>query len=221
MGEHIENKESFLGKDEIILRSFPKAIFFTPLFAISIVFWIIQAFLPTLNPWLGSIWVIIFFSNFAVSSLDFPSTRFLIVILGTLIVVLLIIFLGLIPILAQLGSNINLGLPAEFYMIMTIILGLILGLVVLSSRFDYYKIERNEIIHKRGIYSTHIERFPVRGLRIKKMIPDLFEYLMFRAGSLTLIFSKGEIAHLNTVLNVNKKAEQIDFLLSSLHVMIE
>jgi len=221
MGKQIENKESSLGKDEIILRSFPKAIFFTPLFVISIVFWIIQAFLPVLNPWLGSIWVIIFFSSFAVSSLDFPSTRFLIVILGTLIVVLLLIFLGLIPTLEQLGSNINLGLPAEFYMILTLILGIILGLVILSSRFDYYKIERNEIIHKKGIYSTNIDRFPVRGLRIKKEIPDIFEYLLFRAGSLTLIFSKGEIIHLNTVLNIKKKAEQIDFLLSSLHVMVE
>ena len=85
MGEQEEDKENFLGKDVVILRSYPKAIFFTPLLVISIIFWIIQAFLPTLNPWLGGIWVIIFFSNFAVSSLDFPSTRFLIVILGTIV----------------------------------------------------------------------------------------------------------------------------------------
>ena len=120
-----------------------------------------------------------------------------------------------------IGENINFGLPVEFYMIMTIILGLILGLVVLTSRFDYYRIEGNEVIHKQGIFSTQIERFPVRGLRIKKEIPDLFEYLMFRTGSLTLIFAKGNIAHLNTVLNIKKKVEQIDFLLSSLHVKME
>ena len=168
--------------------------------------------------------MIIFFSNFFVSALDFPSAKFLIIILGTLIVVLLIIFLGLFPTLEQvgiLGENINLGLPAEFYLIMTIILGLILGLVVLTSRFDYYRIERNEIIHKKGLFTTHIERFPVRGLRIKKEIPDLFEYLMFRAGSLTLIIAKGTVVHLNTVLNVKKKVERIDFLLSSLHVVME
>ncbi|MFX1313337.1 MAG: hypothetical protein ACFFHD_12090 [Promethearchaeota archaeon] len=221
MGEQIENKKIFLKKDAIILRSYPKAIFFTPLFVISIIFWIIQTFLATLNPWLGGIWVIIFFSNFAVSSLDFPSGRFLIIVLGTLIIVLLLIFFGLIPTLTQLSSSINLGLPAEFYMLLSIILGIILGLVILSSRFDYYKIERNEIFHKKGIYSSNIERFPVRGLRIKKEIPDIFEYLMFRTGSLTLIFSKGEIVHLNTVLNIKKKAEQIDFLLSSLQVMID
>ncbi len=219
-----ENKKTNLEKDEIVLRSFPKAIFFSPLFVISIIFWIIQAFLPDLNPWLGTIWLIIFFSNFFVTSLDFPSAKFLIIILGILIVVLLLIFLGLFPSLKQvgiLGENLHLGLPPEFYMIMTIILGLILGLVVLTSRFDYYRIERNEIIHKKGIFSTNIERFPVRGLRIKKDIPDLFEYLTFRAGSLTLIIAKGSVVHLNTVLNINKKVERIDFLLSHLHVMME
>jgi len=219
-----ENKKTNFEKDEIVLRSFPKAIFFSPLFVISIIFWIIQAFLPDLNPWLGAIWLIIFFSNFFVTSLDFPSAKFLIIILGILIVVLLLIFLGLFPSLEEvgiIGENLHLGLPPEFYMIMTIILGLILGLVVLTSRFDYYCIERNEIIHKKGIFSTNIERFPVRGLRIKKDIPDLFEYLMFRAGSLTLIIAKGSVVHLNTVLNVKKKVEQIDFLLSSLHVMME
>ena len=219
-----ENKKTNLKKDEVILRSFPKAIFFAPLFVISIIFWIIQVFLPILNPWLGSIWLIIFFSNFFVTSLDFPSAKFLIIILGILIIVLLLIFLGLFPSLIEVGifgQNLHLGLPPEFYMIMTIILGLILGLVVLTSRFDYYRIERNEIIHKRGMFSTNIERFPVRGLRIKKDIPDLFEYLTFRAGSLTLIIAKGGIVHLNTVLNIKKKVERIDFLLSHLNVMME
>jgi len=224
MGEQEESPKINLEKDEIVLRSFPKAIFFAPLFAISILFWIIQAFLPDLNPWLGGIWLIIFFSNFFVSSLDFPSTKFLIIILGILIVVLLLIFLGLFPSLEEwgiIGEDLNLGLPPEFYMIMTVILGLILGLVILTSRFDYYRIERNEIIHKKGMFSTHTERFPVRGLRIKKDIPDIFEYLIFRSGSITLIFAKGNVVHLNTVLNVNKKVERIDFLLSSLHVIID
>ncbi|MFX0037375.1 MAG: hypothetical protein ACFE9I_17270 [Candidatus Hermodarchaeota archaeon] len=224
MNEQKENQKVHLKKDEIILRSFPKAIFFTPLFALSIAFWIIQAFLPEMNPWLGAIWIIIFFSNFFVSSLDFPSTKFLFVILVTLIVVLLLIFLGLFPTLQQvgiIGENLNLGLPAEFYMMMTLILGIILGLVVLISRFDYYRIEKNEIIHKKGMFTIQTERFPVRGLRVKKEIPDLFEYIMFRAGSLTLILTKGNIVHLNTVPNVDKKVKQIDFLLSSLQVIME
>lgn len=216
-------EEKTIKMDQVILRNFPKAIFFTPLFLVSVIFWIIQSFLTDLNPWLGIIWVVIFFSNFTVTALDFPSYRVLILILAVVIVVLLALFLGLIPTLKQLGivgQNFRIGLPAEFYMIMTIILGLILGLVMLSTRFDYYRIERNEVIHKTGFFSTTLERYPVRGLRVKKEIPDLFEYLLFKAGTITLIFAKNnKIVHLNTVINVKKKAERIDFLLSSLNVI--
>lgn len=219
-----EKKEGILEINEVVIRSYPKAIFFAPLFLCSIIFWIFQAFLPDLNSWLGSIWVIIFFSNLTVVALDFPSYRILILILGIVIIALLLIFLGLVPTLEEIGTiseNLNIGLATEFYMIMTIVLGLVLGLIFISSRFDYYRIERNEIIHKKGIFSTNIERFPARGLRIKKRITDLFEYLMFKAGSLTLIFAKGQVVHLNTVINVKKKAEKIDYLLSSMHVFID
>jgi hypothetical protein len=216
-------EEKTIKIDQVILRNFPKAIFFTPLFLTSVIFWIIQLFLPDLNPWLGIIWVVIFFSNFTVTALDFPSYRVLILILGIVIIVLLAIFLGLIPTLKQLGvvgKNFRLGLPAEFYMIMTIVIGLILGLVIISTRFDYYRIERNEVIHKTGFFSTSLERYPVRGLRVKKEIPDLFEYLIFKAGTITLMLAKdNKIIQLNTVLNIKKKAEQIDFLLSSLHII--
>ena len=219
-----EQEKKILEIDEVVVRSYPKAIFFSPLFLCSIIFWIIQAFLPDLNSLLGSIWVIIFFSNLTVVALDFPSYRVLILILGIVIIVLLLIFLGLIPTLEEIGTiseNLNIGLAAEFYMIMTIVLGLVFGLIFISSRFDYYRIERNEIIHKKGIFSTNVERYPTRGVRIKQSVPDLFEYMMFRAGSLTLIFAKGDIVHLNTVINIKKKTEQIDYLLSSMHVFIE
>ncbi|MFX0165061.1 MAG: hypothetical protein ACFE9V_07040 [Candidatus Hodarchaeota archaeon] len=222
MGEKMGTSNS-LRNNQIILRNFPKAIFFTPLFLVSVTFCIAQSFLTDFNPWFGLIWVVIFFSNFTVTALDFPSYRVLILILGVVIVVLLAIFLGLIPTLKQLGivgQNFRIGLSAEFYMIMAIILGLILGLVIVSSRFDYYRIERNEVIHKTGFFSTSLERFPVRGLRIKKEIPDLFEYLLFKAGTITLMFPKdNKIVHLNTVLNVKKKAERIDLLLSSLQII--
>lgn len=223
MEEINKKNNSQLEKDIIILRNFSKGIFFLPLFVLSILFLIIQVFLEELNPWLGGIWVVIFFSNFSVTVLDFPSYRVLVLILITVIVVLLVIFFSLIPTLEQegvLGEDFNLGLPAEFYMIMTIILGLILGLIFITTRFDYYKIERNEVYHKKGIFSLSTERFPVRGLRIKKEIPDLFEYMMLKAGTISMIW-KNKIVILNTVLNVKKKIEQIDDLLSHLQVAVD
>ncbi|MHA1147780.1 MAG: hypothetical protein ACTSR8_06005 [Promethearchaeota archaeon] len=208
---------------EVHLRSFPKVIFFYPLFFTSLILWIIQAVMGDPVNGLAYFWLGMFFVNLFVIAFDFSSTKFFVLILGIIVFVLLLIFLIIpaIPETAETPSiEFNVGLPANFYMACTLILGIILGFVILSSYFDYWKVERNEIYHKSGLFSQ-AERYPVKSLRIKKEIPDIFEFLALRAGSITLMPGKDEIIHLNTVLNINKKAEQIDYLLSHMHVEID
>ncbi|MFX1304356.1 MAG: hypothetical protein ACFE9X_13455 [Promethearchaeota archaeon] len=169
---------------------------------------------------LGYIWFIVFFVNIFVTAFDFSSTKFFVLILAIVIVILVVVFLVL-PNFALPPSivDIFLGLPYQFYMVMSLILLFILGIVVISTRFEYYKIERNEIHHKKGIFSS-AERFPVKSLRFKKEIPDVFEFFMLRAGKLTIMPGKAdEVRILPTVLNINKKEEQLDWLLS--HVSVE
>jgi len=210
--------------DVIYLRSYPKVIFYWPLLVISLCLWGIQAYMydksGELEPVLGYIWFIVFFVNIFVTAFDFSSTKFFVLIL-VIIVVLLVVAFVLLPnfSLDLTGIEIDLGLPYQFYMVMSIILGFILGIVVLSTRFEYYKIERNEIIHKSGIFSS-AERFPVKSLRFKKEIPDVFEFFMLRAGKFTIMPGKAdEVMILPTVLNINKREKQLDWLLS--HVSVE
>ncbi len=205
--------------NEIFIRSYPKIIFFWPLLITSFVLWLIQAFIDPSNV-LGYIWFIVFFVNIFVTAFDFSSTKFFVLILAIVIVILLLVFLVLPNYTVDLtGISIDLALPWEFYMVMTLILFLILGIVVISTRFEYYKIEMNEIFHKTGIFSS-AERFPVKSLRFRKEIPDVFEFFMLRAGSLTIMPGKAdEVMILNTVLNINKKEKQLDWLLS--HVSVE
>ena len=206
--------------NEIYLRSYPKIIFFWPLLITSFVLWMIQALVDEPNSVLGYVWFIVFFVNIFVTAFDFSSTKFFVLILAIVIIVLILVFLVLPNFAVDLGVvRLNLGLPFAFYMIMTIILVLILGIVIISTRFEYYKVERNEIYHKSGVFST-AERFPVKSLRFKKEIPDVFEFFMLRAGKLTIMPGKAdEVMILNTVLNINKKQEQLDWLLS--HVSVE
>jgi len=210
--------------DVIYLRSYPKVIFYWPLLVISLCLWGIQAYMydksGELEPVLGYIWFIVFFVNIFVTAFDFSSTKFFVLIL-VIIVVLLVVAFVLLPnfSLDLTGIEIDLGLPYQFYMVMSIILGFILGIVVLSTMFEYYKIERNEIIHKSGIFSS-AERFPVKSLRFKKEIPDVFEFFMLRAGKFTIMPGKAdEVMILPTVLNINKREKQLDWLLS--HVSVE
>jgi len=205
--------------NEIYIRSYPKIIFFWPLLITSFILWMIQAFIDP-SSLLGYVWFIVFFVNIFVTAFDFSSTKFFVLILAIVVVILVVVFLVLPNFTVDItGIELDLGLPWEFYMLMTIILALILGIVIISTRFEYFKIERNEIIHKAGIFSS-AERFPVKSLRFKKEIPDVFEFFMLRAGKLTIMPGKAdEVMILNTVLNINKKEEQLDWLLS--HVSVE
>ena len=209
---------------EIFIRSYPKVIFYWPLLITSLILWIIQALLKTNSTTnslgLGYAWFIVFFVNIFVTAFDFSSTKFFVLILAIVVVLLLVVFLVLPNFSVDLtGIEIDLGLPWQFYMVMSIILVFILGIVVISTRFEYYKIERNEIIHKKGIFSS-AERFPSKSLRFKKEIPDVFEFFLLRAGRFTIMPGKAdEVMILNTVLNINKIEKQLDWLLS--HVSVE
>ncbi|MDX1798451.1 MAG: hypothetical protein R3255_07370 [Candidatus Lokiarchaeia archaeon] len=203
----------------IFVRSYPKVIFFYPLLITSLILWLIQALLPTDNSVLGYIWFIVFFINIFVTAFDFSSTKFFVLILAIVIVILIVVFLVLPNFSIPLYDfSLYVALPYQFYMLMSIILGFILGIVLISTRFEYYKIERNEIFHKTGIF-TSAERFPVKSLRFRKDIPDVFEFFMLRAGRLTIMPGKAdEVMILPTVLNINKKEAHLDWLLSEVSV---
>jgi len=204
----------------VILRNYSKAILFYPLLACSFIFWIIQAILTEINTTLGYIWCLVFFFNLFVISFDFPPNKFLILVLGVVLTLLVLIFL-IIPQVQLPIIVVNLGSSAEFYATMTLILGILFMFVVLSARFDYYKLEKNELIHIKGIFAKTAERFPVGSLRIRHVISDVFEFLLLGAGSITLIPKDSEAIHLITVINVKKKIKIIDWLLTHLAVSVD
>ncbi len=213
MSESVQNKK-------LKLRSYPKIIFFYPLLITSFVLWIIQLFLNNPVLFLGYFWFGMFFINIFVISFDFSSAKFFVLILLIVIVIISLIFLIMMFPDIQLPAftGFNFKLHAEFYLGVTIVLGFVLAIVVINAQFNYWELEQNELYHKTGILSD-AERFPTEKLRLKKSIPDVFEFLFLRAGSITLIPGNREDAiHLNTVLNINNKIEEIDRLLSYVSV---
>ncbi len=209
--------------EEVILRSYPKVIFFWPLLITSWILYLIEALTPEGSiSVLGYIWFIVFFANLFVIAFDFSSAKFFVLILIIVVVILILVFLVL-PQVGDVsfgGESLDVALPWGFYLIMGLILLAILFFVVIGAQFNYWKVERNEIYHKKGIFSS-AERIPTKSLRIKKEIPDVFEFFILRAGSVTLMPGHGEVIHLTTVLNINNKQEQIDDLLSHVRVEID
>ena len=208
------------GKDYIYLRSYSKIIFFYPLLFFSLVLWIVELINGSSVSWVGIVWMIIFFMNLFVIAFDVSSTTFIGLIM-VLVIILILVFIFLIPNLQ--GVNINIStqilMNTDFYMWMTIILAVTIGMALIKPFIHYWVLESNELINKKRFFGEE-KRYPTRYLRVQKALPDIFEYLLLRAGSLSLILRDKEVIHLSTVLNIKHKTKEIERILGELDVQI-
>ncbi|MFW9947466.1 MAG: hypothetical protein ACFFDX_11645 [Candidatus Odinarchaeota archaeon] len=209
-------------EEKIFLRSYSKVIFFYPLFITSLILFLIQYFKGIDEPGLGAIWITVFFANLFVIAFDTSSTKFFILLLAAIILILLFTFIfHPDTIFSQvLSFEVTIKMSYQFYLSSAVILAFTFLIAWIATRFNYWKLERNEVIHKKGIFVS-VVRYPTKSLRIKKEIPDIFEFLLLRSGSIHLFLGNQEMVYLDTILNINKKAKQIDYLLSYIEVEIE
>ncbi|MBD3214850.1 MAG: hypothetical protein GF311_19720 [Candidatus Lokiarchaeota archaeon] len=217
-----ETKSELTAEEYVIIRSYSKIIFFYPLFLTSLVLGVIQLFYDETLAILGFIWMIVFFINLFVTAFNISSTKFFVLVLAIIIVILLLVFFVLPNVAFTIfipPGEFNIEMTMQFYFITAAILGFMLLLAFLETRINFWKLERNELYHEQGIFAE-ADRYPVRDLRFKKNIPDVFEYLILRAGSITLQTGE-ETFHLDTVPNVTDKEDKIDRLLSHLSVEVD
>lgn len=211
--------------EKLIIRSYSKVIFLLPTLIMSILGWIIQ--LATDGKpivFIEFCWVLIFLANLFVVCFDFSSSKFIILVLFISLISVILYFTALPAILNpkffEGGFKLLLGFTSHFYIIMTGILFFFMLIAIGIAVFDYYIIERNELYHRKGLF-TSTERWTLTNLRFVKEIPDIFEFAMFRAGTLKFYPTKTDVIILTTVPNINKKEQQLDQLLSSIKVDIE
>ncbi|MGV9173408.1 MAG: hypothetical protein ACOC44_18840 [Promethearchaeia archaeon] len=221
MSEKAKEEETKL-PSEVILRSYPKVIFFFPLLFTSLALWVLQNLLPQYDLQFGWFWMIVFFCNLFVIAFDTGSTRLfvivLIIILGFIIAWFIINSLDLGDFTVD-AETFDFGFTTAFYMVMTFILLGVLGFAVIEAQFHYWRIEKNEMLYKTGILGD-TKRYPTAKLTYDKEIEDVFEYLTLRAGKFIIHPKTGESVELRTVLNVNKKAEKLDTMLNQIRVRV-
>jgi len=208
--------------DHVYLRSFSKIVFFYPLLILSFILWIIEFITASDIAWFGFLWIIMFFFNLFVISFDVSSSKFFILVLIISIITIIILFLIVpnVEISSNWISDANITMSTEFYLAVTIVLALVILLAFISAGIEYWKVERNEVYHKKGIF-TSADRYPTKDLNLKKEIPDAFEFLLLGAGSVTLIFKGSLVFHIDTIPRINKRAKELDYLLSHMRVEID
>ena len=134
--------------NRVILRSYSKVIFFYPLMILSFILWIIELVNATEVPWFGFFWICMFFFNVFVISFDINTTKFFAFILPS------------VELSSTWINEAHIIMSTEYYLSVTIIIALLILLAFIDSRINYWRIERNEAYHKRGLLKSVVTLAP-------------------------------------------------------------
>ncbi len=212
----------------VIVRHYPKVFFFIPTMIAGYIIWLLLFVFEPSDPEVSQIaataFLLIFAFNFIIIAFDFGTAKTLAIVLGLLLLIILYLYLQAIDAAprepsedSELKFFLKIDAPPDadknFYFWMSSIMLICFIIIVISSYIEYYEIRSREIIHHFGPFSD-AKRWPASDATMYKDIPDLFEFILFRAGNITILPKGRETAIvMENVLNVNKKEKAITELL--------
>ncbi|MEE9127798.1 MAG: hypothetical protein V3U11_11715 [Planctomycetota bacterium] len=217
------------GPASILVRPWPKVVFLYPVFVLATLFWIFSLFSSgggegeeaartVGSTWMGNTFMMVLFINLMVFSFDFSRIKSITIVFGLIALGFFLYFLdvnwqimgGVNDALSRIDNQMN----SWFYGTFSVMLGFILLLVLINTRFNYYEINHREVLHHHG-YLGDVTRLPTQGLQLHKEINDLLEFALLRSGRLILYPpSRREYIVIDNVLNVNYVEERLKDLLS-------
>jgi len=225
------------GKDEnsVILIAYPKIVFLWPAFVAGLIAGVfmhwdtgsvvkidVEGFSAAVMGWA---FLITLSLNLVVLSFDFPRTTSLTLFFVIVALVLggalaIVYFPNVLPNVSAWLAAIRPQANATFYYLFTGVMACIYVGVIANTKFDYWEVRPNELLHHHGFLSD-LERFASPNLRIDKEINDVFEYILCGAGRLILHPSNERRAIvLDNVLRVGEKEQRITKLLGALQVQV-
>jgi len=172
------------------------------------------------------IFLFLFTFNLFVMAFDFPQSKFLAVVFFIFAVVLGLVVVGvkspeLMGSFGEMISHINPVADRAFYWTMSALLGFVFIVMYLARLLDYWVIRPNEVIHYHGL-PRHTRRFSAPHMRFEMEINDIFEHMLLKSGRL-YIRPTGEKEEfvLDNVINVRRKNERVNQILSALQVQLK
>lgn len=231
--EEDEEEEEYL--DRVKIRSYSSMILFFPSFVVSLTFGITQLLLnryrllpletTTVNSGymdiLGIIFFIFFSLNLILIAFDFNRARSIIIALLIVIIVGTFFLLNAIyGFLASIQLTMRVYFSTQVYFALAILLLIIVIITIIAAHTNYYIVEGNELLHRKGILGG-IERYPATDMSIIKEYPDVIEWAIFKFGTLILTPPRAtKSIILKNVPGIDKKEKAINEILSRLKVDI-
>lgn len=211
--------------ERVIIRDYPKIVLLYPTFLAAIACGFITWFRPSYDIACGRTFLIIAILNLIVLSFEFPRTTSLTLLFFIVAVIFGAIWLNqhVVTFLKPLKDFIATLKPtasSQFYWLLATGFGIIYTLVFVDTRFDYWEVMPNELLHHHGVLGN-TNRFPAPQLKFEKEITDVFEFFLMRSGRLLIHPSSERRAIvLENVPNINRREQEIKELLRVLDVHI-
>lgn len=212
----------------VFLVSYPKVVFLYPTLIASLIAGIWMLVRPvegTESFIVSSVFLAILTLNLLVFSFDFPRETSLVVAASIVAVVfgLLLLFRtwdGILPEVTRILQNYHPHANATFYFTFATVLSIIYCIVAIGTRFDYWEVTPNELLHHHGIMSD-LKRFSAPNMRIDKEINDVFENILLGSGRLILHpHNESRAIVLDNVMMINKKEAKLTKMLGALRVQV-
>jgi hypothetical protein len=211
--------------ESVIIRPWPKVVFFYPSFLFATLFFALAALGIVSADKLGGTFLVVLSFNLLVFSFDFSRIKSITIAVSIIAAILLVLWLDTIFEVTGFFREVYDRLPGPimntaFYAYVSAVLGFLLLLVFINSRFNFYEVNPREILHHHG-YLGDITRWSTEGLEMNKEIADVVEYCLMRSGRLIFMpaTSKKAIV-LDNVANVNRIEERVNDLLSVMAVRV-
>ena len=164
--------------------------------------------------------------NLLVMALDFPRFSLVAVILGIVLAVFFILWIGsyfeldLLEPIHWIFSGIYAVANKGFYLMVFVTLLFVFGIIWVTRWLDYWEILPNEILHHHGPLSD-LERYPTMNLKFDKEIPDVLEWMLLGAGRLVLhVPNVSKALVLDNVLFISAKEKALKNVMSRLEVRV-
>lgn len=204
------------------IRSYSDVIYLYPSFLMAIVcgLWVTLGEPTPADPGVsGVVFTCVFFFNLSVIAFDYTRLTSIIFVLMLVIVGLLAMIFPAVGDFVQGLMDQPLFMNATFYWVWAAFLAFLLALVWVKTRFDYWEIKNQELLHHHGLLGD-VERWPAPNMRITKEINDVMEYVLLRAGRLVMIPARENKALvIKNVPNINRIEREMQAILSSLRVI--
>jgi len=214
--------------ERTVLRPYPKVVFFYLTWIAALVCGLITRFAGDVDAGDDKVTVVctyvflwIFTFNLLIIAFEFGRMASVAVLFLIMSVVFLGLWLGFLKDVFTFLTDIDPRADYNFFFFVFAVFSLIFLFVFIQTRFNYWIVRRNELLHKHGFLGD-VKRYHAQGLKLHKEIPDVLEFFLLRSGKIVLHpESETRDIVLENIIGINQKELEVKQILESYAVRLD